>query len=199
MSAGQIFTGSGVDEVIITGSLVGDATVRLDNSGSSEEAADSITIGNISSGVVYGESGADTFNISGDARKATIYGGARTIPSPSADLCLLVLLKVVRVLTPSSVADVISSTVKGGVGADLFSASGSVSLGALYGNSGNDTSLTGCCNQRSSTYGGAGNDSVTIGGAANTLTYEGGVGADTIKIGGAINSTTIYGDNASAT
>ena len=71
MSAGQIFTGSGVDEVIITGSLLGSATVRLDNSGSSEEAADSITIGNISSGVVYGESGADTFNISGDARKAS--------------------------------------------------------------------------------------------------------------------------------
>ena len=69
VSAGQIFTGSGVDEVIITGSLVGDATVRLDNSGSGEEAADSITIGNISSGVVYGESGADTFNISGNARK----------------------------------------------------------------------------------------------------------------------------------
>ena len=51
------------------------ATVRLDNSGSSEEAADSITIANISSGVVYGESGADTFNISGDTRKASIYGG----------------------------------------------------------------------------------------------------------------------------
>ena len=77
MSAGQIFTGSGVDSVIITGSLLGDATVRLDNSGSSEESADSITIANISSGVVYGESGADTFNISGDARKASIYGGAK--------------------------------------------------------------------------------------------------------------------------
>ena len=35
VSAGQIFTGSGVDEVIITGSLLGSATVRLDNSGSS--------------------------------------------------------------------------------------------------------------------------------------------------------------------
>ena len=57
--------------------LLGAATVRLDNSGSTEEAADSITIGNISSGVVYGESGADTFNISGDARKASIYGGAQ--------------------------------------------------------------------------------------------------------------------------
>ena len=77
MSAGQIFTGSGVDSVIITGSLVGSGVVRLDNSDSSEEAADSITIGNISSGVVYGESGADTFNISGDARKASIYGGAQ--------------------------------------------------------------------------------------------------------------------------
>ena len=71
VSAGQIFTGSGVDSVIITGSLLGSATVRLDNSGSSEEAADSITIGNISSGVVYGESGADTFNISGSAEKAS--------------------------------------------------------------------------------------------------------------------------------
>ena len=39
--------------------------------------ADSITISNISSGVIYGESGADTFNISGDARKASIYGGAQ--------------------------------------------------------------------------------------------------------------------------
>ena len=55
LSAGQIFTGSGVDEVIISGSLLGAATIRLDNAGSSEEAADSITLGNISSGVVYGE------------------------------------------------------------------------------------------------------------------------------------------------
>ena len=55
VSAGQIFTGSGVDEVIITGSLLGAATVRLENSGRTEETADSITIGNISSVFVYGE------------------------------------------------------------------------------------------------------------------------------------------------
>ena len=101
MSAGQIFTGSGVDSVIITGSLVGAATVRLDNSGSSEEAADSITVGNISSGVVYGESGADTFNISGDARKASIYGGAQNDSVTIGGSFLLVFLKVVKVLTPS--------------------------------------------------------------------------------------------------
>ena len=77
VSAGQIFTGSGVDSSHHHWLLLGSATVRLDNSGRSEEAADSITIGNISSGVVYGESGADTFNISGDARKASIYGGAQ--------------------------------------------------------------------------------------------------------------------------
>ena len=77
VSAGQIYTGSGVDSVIITGSLVGGATIRLDNADGSEEAADSITVGNISSGVVYGESGADSFNISGDARKASIFGGGQ--------------------------------------------------------------------------------------------------------------------------
>ena len=71
--------GSGVDSVIITGSLIGSATVRLDNSGSSEETADSITIGNISSGVVYGESGADTFTISGDARKLRFMVVLKTI------------------------------------------------------------------------------------------------------------------------
>ena len=62
VSAGQIYTGSGVDEVIITGSLIGGTTVRLDNSGSGE-AADSITVGNINGGAVYGESETDTFNI----------------------------------------------------------------------------------------------------------------------------------------
>ena len=62
--AGEILGGTGVDSVIITGSLIGCCTVRLDASGSTEEAADSITIGTISSGVIYGESGADTFNLS---------------------------------------------------------------------------------------------------------------------------------------
>ena len=83
VSAGQIYTGSGVDEVIITGSLLGGATIRLDNSGSSEEAADSITIGNISSGVVYGESGADTPTFQVLLIKLPFTVELKTIRSPS--------------------------------------------------------------------------------------------------------------------
>ena len=82
---------------------------------------------------------------------------------------------------------------------DLFSASAVVSVGALYGNSGNDTFvLDGACNQciylrwrwqRLH----------DVGGAANTLTYEGGVGNDSMTVVGAVNSSTIYGDNCTAT
>ena len=139
MSAGQIFTGSGVDEVIITGSLLGAATVRLDNSGSSEEASDSITIGNISSGVVYGESGADTFNVSGDARKASLYGGAQNDLVTIGGSLSSGLVEAGEGTDTINVADLIKSTVKGEAGNDLVSASGVVSVGALYGNTGNDT------------------------------------------------------------
>ena len=139
VSAGQIFTGSGVDEVIITGSLLGAATVRLDNSGSSEETADSITIGNISSGVVYGESGADTFNISGSAQSASIYGGAQNDSVTIGGSLTSGLVEAGEGADTFKVADFISATVKGEAGADLVSASGVVSVGALYGNAGNDT------------------------------------------------------------
>ena len=116
------------------------ATVRLDNSGSSEEAADSITIGNISSGVVYGESGADTFNISGDARnKLPFMVVLKTILSPLAASLSSGLVEGGDGADTIKVADLIKSTVKGGAGADFVSASGLVSAGALYGNSGNDT------------------------------------------------------------
>ena len=91
MSAGQIYTGSGVDSVIITGSLVG-ATIRLDNTDGSEEAADSITVGNISSGVVYGESGADSLH-SEIARLPSLVV-VKTIRSLSVDLFHLPLLMV---------------------------------------------------------------------------------------------------------
>ena len=138
LSVGEIFGGSGVDTVIITGSLVGGATARLDSSGSMEESADSISIGNIISGVLYGESGSDTFNISGDARKASIFGGAQN------DLVTIGLSSVVEGaegVDTINVANMISATVKGGADA-MFSASAVVSAG-VCGNSGNDTALDG--------------------------------------------------------
>ena len=122
VSAGQIFTGSGVDSVIVTGSLLGSATVRLDNSDGSEEAADSITIGNISSGVVYGESGADTFNISGDASKASLYGGAQNDSVTIGGSLSSGLVEGAEGADTIAVANLIKSTVKGGIGDDLISA-----------------------------------------------------------------------------
>ena len=115
------------------------ATVRLDNSGSSEEAADSITIGNISSGVVYGESGADTFNISGDARKASILVAAQNDSVTIGGSLSSGLLEGEDGADTFKLANVTSSTVKGGADADFVSATGLVSAGALYGNSGNDS------------------------------------------------------------
>ena len=198
VSAGQIFTGSGVDSVIITGSLLGDATVRLDNSGSSEESADSI-IGNISSGVVYGESGADTFNISGDARVLHLRWCQNDSVTIASSFLSSGLLEAGEGNDIFKVADVVSSTVKGETGNDFFSATGAISSGVLYGNAGTDTIEVVGAVSSSSIYGGSGNDSLTVGGAANTLTYEGGVGADSIYVSGAINKTTIYGDNSSTT
>ena len=54
-----------------------------------EEAADSITDGNISSGVIYGESGADTFNISQMPSRHPFMVALKTTPSPSVDLVVL--------------------------------------------------------------------------------------------------------------
>ena len=108
---GQIF-----NALVLTQSspvLVWRCHVRLDNSGSSEESADSITIANISSGVVYGESGADTFNISGDARKASIYGGAQNDSVTIASSLSSGLLEAGEGDDIFKVADVVSSTVKG--------------------------------------------------------------------------------------
>ena len=138
ISVGEILGGSGVDSVIITGSLIGAGTVRLDNSGSDEEAADSITIGNISSGAVYGESGTDTFNISGDARKASIYGGAQNDSVTIGGSLSSGLLEGGEGADSFKLANVTSSTIKGGDGADFVSATGLITAGALYGNSGND-------------------------------------------------------------
>ena len=72
-------------------------------------------------------------------------------------------------------------------------------VGALYGNSGNDSFVVTGIATSASTYGGAGNDSMTFAAAVNTLTYEGGIGADTLKVTGALTNSTVYGDNASAT
>ena len=163
VSAGQIFTGSGVDTVIITGSLTGSATVRLDNSDSSEEAADSITIGNISSGVVYGESGADTFNINTDARKASLYGGGQNDLVTIGGSLSSGLVEAGEGADTVNVANLVSSTVKGELGNDLFSASAVVSKGALYGNKGNDSFVLDGDATSASTYGGAGNDSMLLG------------------------------------
>ena len=123
LSAGEILGGSGVDSVVITGSLVGSGVVRLDNANSGEEAADSITIGNISSGVVYGESGADSFNISGDARKASIYGGAQNDSVFVNGSVSAGLLDGADGADTFNLKTVVSSTVKAGAGDDLFSAS----------------------------------------------------------------------------
>ena len=60
------------------------------------------------------------------------------------------------------------------------------SVGALYGNSGNDSFVVTGIATSASTYGGAGNDSMTFAAAVNTLTYEGGIGADTLKVTGAL-------------
>ena len=131
--------GSGVDSVIITGSLLGGATIRLDNSGSSEEAADSITVGTISSGVIYGESGADTFNISSNAIKASIYGGGQNDYVTVGGSLSSALLEGADGADSFILANVTSSTIQGGADADRVSASGLVSAGVLYGNSGNDS------------------------------------------------------------
>ena len=160
MSAGQIFTGSGVDSVIITGSLVGAATVRLDNSGSSEEAADSITIGNISSGVVYGESGADSFNISGDARSATIYGGAQNDSVTIGGSLISALSKVVKELTTSSWQMSSSSTIKGGP-ALTWLAHLVLFLLALFMETAATIPSLSLVQSQAQAYGGAGDDSVT--------------------------------------
>ena len=119
LSAGEIFGNSGVGSVIITGSLTGSGTVRLDNSGSSEEAADSITISDISSGVVYGESGADTFNISGDAVKASIYGGAQNDSVTIGGSLSVSLVEAGEGADTLKIAKLIESTVKGEAGDDL--------------------------------------------------------------------------------
>ena len=139
MSAGEILGGSGADSVIITGSLLGGATIRLDNSDSGEEAADSITIGNISSGVIYGESGADTFNIANNAIKASIYGGGQNDSVTIGGSLSSGLLEGGDGADSFILANLTSSTIKGGAGADRVSASGLVSAGVLYGNSGNDS------------------------------------------------------------
>ena len=75
LSAGEIIGGSGADSVIITGSLMGSATVTLDSSNSTEEANDSLTVGFISSGAAYGNLGNDTMVVSGNALSASLYGG----------------------------------------------------------------------------------------------------------------------------
>ena len=78
-------------------------------------------------------------------------------------------------------ADVTSSTVKGGEGDDLVSASGLISAGALYGNSGNDSFEVGGAVTSTSVLVVKVMTLMTIGGVATTLNYEGGIGADTIK------------------
>ena len=75
LSAGEIIGGSGADSVIITGSLTGSAVVTLDSTGSTEEANDSVTIGTINKGVVYGNLGNDSVVVSGTAKSASLYGG----------------------------------------------------------------------------------------------------------------------------
>ena len=93
----------------------------LDASGSTEEAADSNTHGNISSGVNYGESGADSFNISSDARKASIYGGAQNDSVIIGGSLSSGLVEGAEGADTFNLADLIKSTVKGGADADLVS------------------------------------------------------------------------------
>ena len=63
----------------------------------------------------------------------------KTIQSPLVGSCLSALLEGGEGADTFNLADVTSSTIKGDAGADLVSASGLVSAGALYGNSGNDS------------------------------------------------------------
>ena len=74
LSAGEIIGGSGSDSMIITGSLMGSATVTLDSSNSTEEANDSLTVGFISN-EVYGNPGDDSMVVNSSALGASLYGG----------------------------------------------------------------------------------------------------------------------------
>ena len=85
---------------------------------------------------------------------------------PALELDLAALLEGEAGADNFKLADVTSSTIKGGAGDDLVSATGLVSKGLIYGNSGADTlEIVGAVTSTSA-YGGAGKDSLTIGGAA---------------------------------
>ena len=113
LSAGEIIGGSGADSVIITGSLMGSATVTLDSASSTEEANDSLTVGFISQGPVYGNLGNDTMVVSGNALSASLYGGEG---NDSFQMALMT-----------------SGLAEGGSGADTFVLSGSLKGGSIYG------------------------------------------------------------------
>ena len=113
--------------------------------------------------------------MAGTMRSSTV--GSLTLP-----VLLKAMVKTPLILPPFS-----GSSVKGGDGEDIFSASGAISESFIYGNSANDTLFFAAISAM--ILGGSDDDSVTIGGNATSVSIEGGTGADSIFAGAPTSST----------
>ena len=173
---------------------MGSATVTLDSTNSTEEANDSLTVGFISKGAVYGNQGDDSMVVSGNALSASLYGGNRQLPDGFDDIWSGRRCSGADTFRLSD--SLKGASLYGGDGGDLMSVAGGISAGAVYGNTGDDSFVLQASTKPLYLV-----VQVMTPRPSTELSHprEGGLDADSLIVSGALTSLTVYGENSSAT